>query len=59
MKIQKLLFLIIAIILFTGCEVKMGPSHFWSKLFRTQTDSKYYMGKTEDLVKTLTEDVAE
>ena len=37
----------------------MGPSQFWDKLFRTQTDSKYYMGKTEDLVQTLTEDVAE
>ena len=59
MKIQKKLYLRITILFFTGCEVKMGPSQFWSKLFRTQTDSKYYMGKTEDLVKILTEDVAE
>ena len=59
MKIQKSLYLLIIILFFTGCEVKMGPSQFWSKLFRTQTDSKYYMGKTEDLVKILTEDVAE
>ncbi len=59
MKIQKSLYLLITILFFTGCEVKMGPSQFWSKLFRTQTDSKYYMGKTENLVKILTEDVAE
>ena len=59
MKIQKSLYLLITILFFAGCEVKMGPSQFWSKLFRTQTDSKYYMGKTEDLVNTLTEDVAE
>ena len=53
-------FLMLAIFLFSsGCEVKMGPSQFWGKLFRTQTDSKYYMGKTEDLVHALTEDIAE
>ena len=60
MKFQKLFYLLlVAVFLFSGCEVKMGPSQFWSKLFRTQTDSKYYMGKTEDLVQTLTGDVAE
>ena len=60
MKFQKLFcLLIVAVFLFSGCEIKLGPSQFWDKLFRTQTDSKYYMGKTEDLVQTLTEDVAE
>ena len=59
MKLKKLLYLLITVLLFSGCEVKMGPSTFWSKVFRTQTDSKYYMGKTEDLVQSLTEDVAE
>jgi len=59
MKLQKLLYLLIAVFLFSGCEVKMGPSQFWSKVFRTQTDSKYYMGKTEDLVQALTQDVEE
>ncbi len=59
MRLQKLIFLFIAIFIISGCEVKMGPSQFWSKLFRTQTDSKYYMVKSEDLVKSLTEDVDE
>ena len=59
MKLKKLLYLLITVFLVSGCEVKMGPSPFWSKVFRTQTDSKYYMGKTEDLVQSLTEDVAE
>ena len=59
MKLKKLIYLLITVFLVSGCEVKMGPSTFWSKVFRTQTDSKYYMGKTEDLIQSLTEDVAE
>ena len=56
---NKLFCLLIISILFSGCEVKMGPSQFWSKVFRTQTDSNYYKDKSEGLIQTLTSDVAE
>lgn len=56
---RKIYCLFIILFFISGCEVKMAPSHFWTKLFRTQTDSNYYKEKSEDLVKSLTEDVAE
>ena len=60
MNMQKLFYLLITISVFLfGCEVKMGPSQFWDKIFRTQTDSNYYKNKSEDLIQTLTADVAE
>lgn len=55
----KFFLLLIISVLFSGCEVKMGPSQFWSKIFRTQTDSNYYKNKSEDLIQALTSDVAE
>ena len=51
MHTRKLLFLLMITFFISGCEVKMAPSHFWSKLFRTQTDSHYYKEKTTELVK--------
>ena len=59
MKTQKFFCLLIVFFFISGCEVKLGPSQFWSKIFRTQTDSNYYKNKSEDLVKSLTENVAE
>ncbi len=59
MNMQKFYFLLIISIFISGCEVKLGPSHFWSKVFRTQTDSNYYKDKSEDLIQTLTSDVEE
>jgi hypothetical protein len=59
MDIRKILFLLIVSFFISGCEVKLGPSQFWSKIFRTQTDSNYYKNKSENLVKSLTENVAE
>jgi hypothetical protein len=59
MKIQKIFYLFTLSFFISGCEVKLGPSQFWSKIFRTQTDSNYYKNKSENLVKSLTEDVAE
>ncbi|MBT5028070.1 MAG: hypothetical protein HOL15_11190 [Nitrospinaceae bacterium] len=59
MNAKKIICLLTLSFFITGCEVKMAPSHFWAKLFRTQTDSNYYKGKSEDLIKALTENVAE
>ena len=59
MNMQKLFYLLIISVFIFGCEVKMGPSQFWDKVFRTQTDSNYYKNKSEDLIQTLTADVAE
>ena len=59
MNTRKFLYLLIIAFFISGCEVRLAPSHFWSKLFRTQTDSNYYKGKSADLVKSLTEDIAE
>ncbi len=43
----------------SACEVRMAPSDYWSRLFRTQTDSDYYRDKAEDLVETLSQDLQE
>lgn len=59
MTIRSFLYLLIFSFFISGCEVKMGPSQFWSKVFRTQTDSNYYKDKSEDLIQTLTADVEE
>ena len=57
---MKTLFYLLTISVFlSGCEVKMGPSQFWDKIFRTQTDSNYYKNKSEDLVNYLTENIEE
>ena len=59
MDMKKLFYLLTISVFLSGCEVKMGPSQFWDKIFRTQTDSNYYKNKSEDLIQTLTADVAE
>jgi hypothetical protein len=59
MNIKKLFYLLIISFVISGCEVKLGPSQFWSKVFRTQTDSNYYKNKSEDLVNYLTENIEE
>ena len=51
MNTRKFLYLLIIAFFISGCEVKLGPSQFWSKLFRTQTDSNYYQGKSTELVR--------
>jgi hypothetical protein len=59
MNMKKLFYLLIISVFISGCEVKLGPSPFLDKIFRTQTDSNYYKNKSEDLIQTLTADVAE
>ena len=59
MNMQKLFYLLIISFIISGCEVKLGPSQFWSKVFRTQTDSNYYKNKSEEIVNYLTQNVEE
>lgn len=59
MNSKKLIYLVIFTFFLFGCELKMAPSPLLNKILRTQTDSNYYKGKTEDLVDTLTADVEE
>ena len=59
MDIRKLFYLFIISFFISACEVKLGPSQFWSKVFRTQTDSNYYKNKYEDIVNYLTENIEE
>lgn len=49
----------ILVLFLTGCEVRMGPSDSWSRMFRTQTDSSYYMDRAENLVAQISDDVKE
>ena len=41
-----MIFLLVAI----GCEVHMGPSDFWARMFKTQSDSGYYADKARNLM---------
>ncbi|MCH8313868.1 MAG: hypothetical protein IID17_12885 [Nitrospinae bacterium] len=59
MKTKNLIPLLILLLFITACEVKMAPSESWSTWFRTQSDSKYYKGKAEKLVKQLSRDIFE
>lgn len=59
MNMQKLFYILIISFFISGCEVKLGPSQLWSKVFRTQTDSNYYKNKSEDIVNSLTQNVEE
>ena len=59
MKTYKTLYLILSLILLSACEVRMAPTEYWSKLFRTQTDSRYYQGKSERLTKHIAKDIEE
>jgi TolB-like protein len=59
MNAKNLYYLLILMIFVTACEVKMAPSETWSKWFKTQSDSSYYKGKAEKLVKKLSKDVFE
>lgn len=57
MKIYVTICLVLGLILLSACEVRMSP--YWSKLFRTQTDSSYYQGKSVSLTKQIAKDIEE
>ncbi len=59
MKFVKTFTLLTALLFITACEVRMAPSDYWSRLFKTETDTKYYRKKAESLVEELSKDVAE
>jgi len=49
----------VSLTVLAGCEVRMAPSDYWAKLFRTQTDSNYYKEKAESLTEHLAKDSRE
>ncbi len=53
-----LMALLIAVTLLAGCEIKFDPSRIWN-WGKTETDTEYYQDKSDDLVDTITRDVAE
>lgn len=55
----RLIALFTAVLFMAGCEVKLGPSNFWDKWFKPETDTEYYQDKSDDLVETITHDVEE
>lgn len=55
----RLVALFMAVLFMAGCEVKLGPSSFWDKWFKPETDTEYYQDKSDDLVDTITRDVEE
>ena len=57
MKTYRTFYLILFIILLSACELRMAPTEYWSKLFRTQTDSSYYQGKSETLANQIAKDI--
>ena len=59
MKICRTFYPILFIILLSACELRMAPTEYWSKLFRTQTDSSYYQGKSENLATQIAKDIEE
>ena len=59
MKICRTFYPILFIILLSACELRMAPTEYWSKLFRTQTDSSYYQGKSENLANQIAKDIEE
>jgi TolB-like protein len=63
MKIKSLFYPFIPLFLLlpfmTACEVKMAPSDGWASWFNTQSDSSYYKGKAEKLVKKLSNNTFE
>lgn len=59
MKTKNLIFLLILPLFLTACEVKMAPSDGWATWFKTQSDSSYYNGKAEKLVKKLSQNTFE
>jgi len=59
MKTYRIFCLVTSLMLLTACEVRMAPTEYWSKLFRTQTDSHYYQVKSENLTNQIAKDIEE
>ena len=43
----------------SACSLRVDPIDSWSKIFRTQTDSNYYQGKSESLTSKIAKDIEE
>ena len=59
MKTYRIFYPILLLSLLSACTIKMGPTEYLEKLFRTQTDSSYYQGKSESLTNEIAKDIEE
>jgi TolB-like protein len=59
MNAMKMMCWVSLLIFLSACEVKMGPSEYWSKIFRTQSDSSYYKEKMESLIEAVSKNITD
>ena len=59
MKTYRIFCSILFLTLLSGCVNLNDTQKYWSKLFRTQTDSSYYQGKSESLTNKIAKDIEE
>ncbi len=59
MRIIQITVLTLAIISTVACEVRLAPSEYFARIFKTQTDTKYYQGKAQALMANLAENAEE
>ena len=59
MKTYRIFYSILLLSLLSACTIKVGPTEYFEKLFRTQTDSSYYQGKSESLTNEIAKDIEE
>ena len=59
MKTCRIIYPILFFGLLSACQLRVDPIDSWSKLFRTQTDSSYYQGKSESLTNKIAKDIEE
>ena len=59
MKTYRIFYSILLLTLLSACVNLNDTQKYWSKLFRTQTDSSYYQGKSESLTNKIAADIEE
>ncbi len=59
MKHIKIVSLVMVLLFLNACELKLAPSKLWHNVFKPQTNSNYYMHKSDSLVEELTKNVEE
>ena len=58
MKNYRIFYPILFFVVLSACELRVDTKN-WSNLFRTQTDSSYYQGKSESLTSKIAKDIEE
>jgi hypothetical protein len=59
MNTYKIVYPILFFGLLSACQLRVDAIDSWSKIFRTQTDSNYYQGKSESLTNKIANDIEE